>query len=496
MKTQVVFNVGGKGAKARHGEISGVDHLVVPTVAMVSGVLNGSAGPILYEDVDIEKAVSVWNHRPLVVYHPKLTANDPIVLTSRGVGLTLNAEFVEGKLKMESWIDIAKCKKVDNRVLERLEANLPVEVSTGLDIDFEEKAGVHNSTEYNGIARHHRPDHLAILPDQIGASSVAQGAGLLQNSGTLTRPHVEGIELQALMALGGLTKVLNLSTVHNEKSFQEITCDLYSLLHARWGYNLSIVAVHDEFVVYMLEYDNKRMFKVGYSKTDKEVTLASEPVEVYRSVSYVTVSNGAVVATVTNQVKESVMKKSEMVAMLITNGGYEEADRPMLEGWTEEKLAKVVGKVKNEASPSTPATPPSNTPATTPILNGAGTTGTTAPNTPVRQLTEQEFLQFAPPSVAAMIRNANAVVDSEKTRLIAVITAHNTALNADFLKTQELDLLRGIAAPFMGPSDFVNGPNGAPILNMTGAGGSPFNVQNAGEETECLALPGPSYDKR
>lgn len=34
----------------------------------------------------------------------------------------------------------------------------------------------------DAVARNHRPDHLAILPDQVGACSLADGAGLIRNA--------------------------------------------------------------------------------------------------------------------------------------------------------------------------------------------------------------------------------------------------------------------------------------------------------------------------
>jgi hypothetical protein len=49
-------------------------------------------------------------------------------------------------------------------------------------MDVQKQVGTLNGMEYGRIARNLMPDHLAILPDKIGACSIADGAGLLRNS--------------------------------------------------------------------------------------------------------------------------------------------------------------------------------------------------------------------------------------------------------------------------------------------------------------------------
>jgi hypothetical protein len=77
---------------------------------------------------------------------------------------------------------------VDKRVLAAIEERRMLEVSTGRGMADNIDSGVHNGKQYAAIARGIIPDHLAILPDKIGACSIADGAGLLRNE------HVEIIE--------------------------------------------------------------------------------------------------------------------------------------------------------------------------------------------------------------------------------------------------------------------------------------------------------------
>jgi hypothetical protein len=59
----------------------------------------------------------------------------------------------------------------------RFEAGDVVDVSTAYFCDFQAEAGVFNNVSYAGVQRNLRPDHLAILLDQTGACSIADGCG-------------------------------------------------------------------------------------------------------------------------------------------------------------------------------------------------------------------------------------------------------------------------------------------------------------------------------
>lgn len=165
--------------------LEGRKHLVVPAVMITVGVHNGSAGPVFYPASELQKSVPFWNAKPVVVYHPDLSsggiAGSPVVFNQQKIGTLFNVRFEGNALKCECWIDPERCASVDNRVLSAIQKNSVVEVSTGLFCDFENEKGVWNGEDYDAIARNIRPDHLAILPDLIGACSIADGAGLCRN---------------------------------------------------------------------------------------------------------------------------------------------------------------------------------------------------------------------------------------------------------------------------------------------------------------------------
>lgn len=170
------------GATTRYALLDGRKHLVVPVVALVAGVVNG----FLVEPEELSHFADAWNGRPIPIRHPKqdgeyISANLPEVIERQVVGQFFNAHIADGeKLAGELWLDIAKCETLGGdalATLRRLEAGQPVEVSTAYFADVNPTIGNHNGKPYTGIQRNLRPDHLALLPDDVGACSWKDGCG-------------------------------------------------------------------------------------------------------------------------------------------------------------------------------------------------------------------------------------------------------------------------------------------------------------------------------
>lgn len=185
---QLLANLSGS---VRRTTLNGREYLVAPLTLIVPGVLNGSKGPLYYPPEEIARNAEAWNGMPLVVYHPNrngvnVSARHPEIIESQGIGHVYNATVSQdGKLKAEGWFDLKAAARVDNRVLKALEAGNKIELSTGLftQNDSAPQGAVYNGKPYTFIARNYRPDHLAILPDQVGACSLQDGCGVLVNEG-------------------------------------------------------------------------------------------------------------------------------------------------------------------------------------------------------------------------------------------------------------------------------------------------------------------------
>ena len=171
--------------RARNETLDGRRYVVVPAAMIVVGVHNGSKGPVFYgEDALAGTSVS-WGMKPAVVYHPKpgksgeATAARKEVIESGQVGFVMNTRMDGPKQRTDVWLDVLKADAVDPRILKSVRAGRPMEVSTGYHAELVENAGEHDGVPYKYVARRLQPDHFALLPDQIGACSIAAGAGLL-----------------------------------------------------------------------------------------------------------------------------------------------------------------------------------------------------------------------------------------------------------------------------------------------------------------------------
>lgn len=186
------------GTGSKRVKVNGRDYLVAPVTLLVPGVLAGSKGPLHYPEEEVANSVDWWNGVPITLNHPTLdgqpvTARRPDVLERSKLGRVYNVRF-DGKLRAEGWFDAEATRRVDPRLWEALERGARVEVSTGLYTrnDPAPEGSNHNGTPYTHVARNYRPDHLAVLPDSVGACSVQQGCGV-HNQNTDTQDTTESI---------------------------------------------------------------------------------------------------------------------------------------------------------------------------------------------------------------------------------------------------------------------------------------------------------------
>ena len=187
----IIFVNATVGTGASRKVLGGKSHLVIPVVAIVEGVLNG----LLYTQSEISKFVASWNGRPVPVGHPKgkdggyISANSPSLDDSVNIGKFFNATHEGGKLKGEIWIDVKKAESLGySDIVKHFEKGLMMEVSTGLYSDSRQEAGTFNGVDYMGIAQHIRPDHLALLPHDVGACSIEDGCGAMRTNETPDTP--------------------------------------------------------------------------------------------------------------------------------------------------------------------------------------------------------------------------------------------------------------------------------------------------------------------
>jgi len=162
----------------REETLDGRETLVLPCIMIKEGIWNGSEGPTLYTNEQLTLSVPLWNNVPVIKLHPKDadSAGEPIVINKQEVGRCLHTVFENGKLKTELWIDKEKLQSKAPDLFDKIMNGKMVEVSTGLTAN-KTPSGIWNGEAYEQEALNIRPDHLALLDGQVGACSIADGAG-------------------------------------------------------------------------------------------------------------------------------------------------------------------------------------------------------------------------------------------------------------------------------------------------------------------------------
>lgn len=215
MTVFATHNADPAGDEVRVETLRGREWLVAPVVLVREGVLNG--GFLSYDE--IQKSVPGWNGRPVTAPpaenteaanlapsepsgHPIdgktendeprfVSANQPPFVEEMHVGMILDAEartdlptpgeeMSERGLVGEAWIDLEAAKNVGEfavEAVERVVSGDELDVSTGyfhLPLD---RQGRYNGESYEVEQVDLLPDHLALLPNERGACSWADGCG-------------------------------------------------------------------------------------------------------------------------------------------------------------------------------------------------------------------------------------------------------------------------------------------------------------------------------
>lgn len=141
---------------------------------------------IMYPADEIAKSFASLNRTPAPLGHPMLngqfvSASDPEGMNLGYIGAwNENVRQVGGRVLLDKIIDVEVANRTEGgrNVLAALEKGEPVHTSTGLLCRME---SVTNGDGYSAIARDMLFDHDAILLNEEGAATPAQGVGMLVN---------------------------------------------------------------------------------------------------------------------------------------------------------------------------------------------------------------------------------------------------------------------------------------------------------------------------
>jgi hypothetical protein len=405
--------LGATGA-TRVEQYEGQDHLVVPVVALVEGVVHAVNSPQPeFVSANEFTNLAAWNGRPIFAGHPTrngvpVSGNTPEVLPE-SFGRVFNARLDGKRLLMEAWINTAKAKvgTAAGRVLERIKANLMNEVSVGVFVNANKREGVHNGKRYLAEWKGMIPDHLALLDDgQTGACSIAMGCGTPR----IAMRIAENGELE-----------LADDTVQDEEGED------------------SDMTILQRFMEWFRANAAAHKAAGGKSKRHAEASDSESDTELKAACGCGGADHKPATSAVTG---EENMERKERIAALAAHAHNPVKSLKMLEAATDEELGSLeqaAEAAKTSAAAATEAAAAATKADTDLKAAQARITVLEAPKS------EEEFLKSAPKSLRDMLNAAKAQTEAEHTALVDSLKTAQASFNEDELKAMDVPQLQKIA---------------------------------------------------
>ena len=444
---QTLSEAGLADYEIREETINHIDYLIVPVVMMVEGVHNGSKGPMLHKSSELAKSATAWNGMPVVIHHPQdgegnyISANSPDVI-NYAVGKVFNARMDGDKLRADVYLEEQKLLAMSPEAHQSIKEKKPLDVSVGVFSSEVIQEGEWNGETYKAIATNHRPDHLALLPGDVGACSWSDGCGIRVNQ--QNKPLMEKEEITVF-------KKLALEFVTYATGFQEIMSKIAGKLDSmddKERYYM-LEEVFDGSFIYKVrepQTNELKMYRQNYSILDnQQIEFTGNPVEVQRRVEYITLQRNKGnedADNIINNQNEGGSKMSDQkspclkakVDALINNKltHFAEADREWLLTQSEDLLNKLepIEPPKPEKQESAP--PTVNREKALEVLN-------------LKEL--KDFTQIMPEALRAQVESGLQLREQRRTKLIELIQTNSEkdTWTDDELKEMSCNMLEKLA---------------------------------------------------
>lgn len=230
MKNQRSLVVAASGYETRIETFEGREHLVVPVVALVEGVMfaMNAPNPELVKAEEFARAPQGWNGRPIFEGHPMVngqpvSGNLPEVLETKRVGMIFNSGIKKDKLVMEAWLDIEACTARAPELLRRIEAGEDIEISVGVFVDKDDSTGVYAGKKYIGAWTDIVPDHLALLVEgDEGACSRKAGCGVRAAKGAAVSKPKDSLFSRVMSMFRGAQPASEMSNRDLENKLRDV----------------------------------------------------------------------------------------------------------------------------------------------------------------------------------------------------------------------------------------------------------------------------------
>lgn len=187
----VIKNELSKNLAERYVDKAGREFVDVPAVILGQQVLHGAGGYEYGAELVTEKAlvhsVNQWNNIPVVIYHTSESARTIENLENEKVGYIYNAEVIgydekPTKIRLKCMlrldVELLKLHEEGEMIINTFDSGNVMEMSTGYYvIDWQMQEGSFRGRDYVALQNEIIPDHLALLPNAVGAYSIEDGGG-------------------------------------------------------------------------------------------------------------------------------------------------------------------------------------------------------------------------------------------------------------------------------------------------------------------------------
>ena len=371
-----VFHVNGE-YPLREEKLGDVNHLVVPVIMIKEGVHHGSGGRLFHPAEELSKYVDTWNGSPVIIDHVwdekgmPLSANSVKGDATR-VGRVYNAVWEEESksLKAEAWLETSRLEKLSPQVNAIIRAKKALDVSVGAYSRDEMVKGTWNDSEYDGIARDYRPDHLALLPDDVGACSWKDGCGIRANK----ENKMETVKLIDKVFDENAEEQEVLTLVHVNVDMKKRLTSVQSALRGmdsekRWHY---VEQLHSKYLIYKVDIMGAPMewFRQDYTYDEKsgDVAFSGVPTQMYKKTTFsakpiVNIGNeeedeeGTLntnkAGGADNMADKTCTCSEDKVNALVEAGIFSEADKEKLQALDEAVADKIIVYSQSKSQPDT-----------------------------------------------------------------------------------------------------------------------------------------------
>lgn len=266
---------------------------IVPSYTLPDNVvMNGG----LYPAEEIEKGYASLEDTPAPIGHPTdaqgnfITANSPdgILYYQCGV-FNKNVKRVECEqyghrvyVEKHIHVDTAMQTERGRRLIEAIDTNQPIHTSTGVLLNRvnEQGQGV-TGKEYTWKATNMVHDHDAILLDEDGAATPADGVGMMVNANLFTHVQHDGQQLS-----------VNTAVLDVNQSFNDLRETIQTKIQKKFGDDEKHVWLNDFGDDYAVFEDGETSYLVKYMRDGEAVMIDDTLEEVERKTIWERISSG------------------------------------------------------------------------------------------------------------------------------------------------------------------------------------------------------------